>query len=171
MAKIKSFDELDKALLRIGELDVSLSKKEASMNAHIQKVRDEFDQETKESRDEKFALETDIEVFCQSNKRAFDHERTKIFTHGEVGFSKNPPKVVQLNKKWTVKSSLEFIKKLFEGKYLRSKEEVNKDEILADYAAEKLDDSKLAAVGLRIEQEERFRIEINWESLNEKKAS
>lgn len=163
--RLSNFEDVDNALLEIGRTESVVAKKEAEMNSKIQQLKEKYDTETETER--RFIDETKerIENFCMANKTDFDKQRTFNLKHGSVGFRNNPPKVVQLNKKWTVKSSLEFVKKLFNGTYVRAKEELNKDQILADYAGKVLDDSKLAAVGLRIDNDETFTTEINWESL------
>ena len=45
------------------------------------------------------------------------------------------------------------------------KEEIDKDSILGDYAQEKIDDSRLASVGLRVDQDETFFTQIDWETI------
>jgi len=164
--KIRNFEDLDQVLLEAGQLQVELTKKEAEMNAKIQKIRDQFEQATESLREKLKNIETDIQAFCLKNKTEFDKERKKELIHGFVGFRTNPPKVLQLNKKFTVKTTIELIKKIFNGKYIRTKEELNKDLILTDYSAKELTDDKLAAIGLRIDQDETFYYEINWELIN-----
>lgn len=164
--RIVSYEDVNNSLFDIAKDESFVAKKEAEMNTQIQKIKDKYDEETESQRKRIADLKKKIESFCTSNKGDFLKQRSQVLTHGVIGFRNNPPKVVQLNKKWTVKSSLEFLKKLFNGKYVRSKDEVNKDQILADYASSVIDDSKLAAVGLRIDNDETFFIEINWDSLN-----
>ncbi len=163
--RIVSYDDVNLCLLDIGKAESKVAKKEAEMNQKIQLIKDKYDTETQEDRDLIADYKKRVEAFCNANKGDFIKQRSQVMNHGAIGFRNNPPKVVQLSKKWTVKSSLEFLKKLFDGKYVRSKDEVNKDQILADYAANVLNDSKLAAAGLRIDNDETFFIEINWDSL------
>lgn len=164
--RIANYDDVNNCLFDIGKAEAFVAKKEAEMNSQIQKLKDKYDQETETERKKIEDYKSKIEKYCVSNKGDFLKQRSQALVHGTIGFRNNPPKVVQLSKKWSVKSTLEFIKKLFDKKYVRSKDEVNKDMILADYAANLIDDSKLAAVGLRIENDETFFIEINWDSLN-----
>jgi phage host-nuclease inhibitor protein Gam len=163
--RLSSYDDVDNALLEIGKVESVLAKKEADMNAKIQAVKEKYDNETIEQRTFCDNLKERIEAFCNANKGDFAKQRTMNLTHGTVGFRNNPPKVVQLNKKFTVKTSIELLKKIFGGKYVRAKEEVNKDLILSEYATQVLKDEQLAATGLRIDNDETFNIEINWESI------
>lgn len=164
--RITNYDDVNDCLLEIGKAESIVAKKEAEMNKKIQDIKDKYDKETEADRSTIEDLKKRVEGFCAANKGDFIKQRSQVLTHGVVGFRNNPPKVVQLSKKWTVKSTLEFLKKLYNGKYVRSKDEINKDNIMSDYAANILDDSKLAAVGIRIDNDETFYIEINWDSLN-----
>jgi len=168
---VKAFEELDPLLLRYAGFETVIAKQEAAMNARIQKIRDEFDQATIEARKEKLVIESDIEVFCRSNKHEFEKSRSRDFVHGVVGFKFNPPKVSILNRKSTIKTAMELIKRIFDGKYVRSKEEIDKELILADYAAGSLKDGNLAAVGLKVDQDETFYIAIKWDQIEQKSAA
>jgi len=169
--QIKAFEQLDAILLKLAGFETVIAKQEAAMNAKIQKIRDDFDQTTSEARKEKIILEQDIEIFCKSNKSEFEKTRSKDFVHGTLGFRFNTPKVGLLNRKATLKTAMELIKRIFEGKYVRNKEEINKELILADYAEKKIDDEKLAAVGLKIDQDETFYIAIKWDQIEQKDAA
>lgn len=171
MIKIKSFEDLDSALLELGKLTASFTKKEADMNEELQKVTERFTEDTAELSGQIASYEDAIEKFCKEHKAEFTETRSKALNHGTVGFRTNPPKVVQLNKKWKTESSLAFLKKLFGKKYTREKLEIDKAAILADYAAEKLSDEDLAGAGLRVDQDETFSAEPNWIELKSVKAA
>ena len=163
--RIASYDDVNQCLLEIGKSESIVAKKEAEMNSKIQGIKDKYDKETEDERKQIEDYKKRVENYCNANKGDFTKQRSNPLPHGVVGFRNNPPKVVQLSKKWTVKSSIEFLLKMFKSKYVRSKAEINKDQILTDYAASLIDDSKLAAVGLRIENDETFFLEINWDSI------
>lgn len=166
MAKIiQSFEDVDAKLLELSKHESFIVKREASMNEKIQNIKQKFDDETADARAQKGLIETEIHAFCLQNKSEFAKQRSKKLIHGIVGFRVNPPKVNQLSRKFTVATTLGFLKKLFNGKYIRLKEEIDKDSILSDYAAEKIDDSKLASVGLRVDQDETFFTQIDWETI------
>lgn len=166
---IVSYEELDRKLLEIGRYDSLIKKSEARMNQLIQNIKEKHEQDTADARAQKSLLEQEVESFCLANKADFNNQRTKTFVHGKVSFRTNPPKVVQLNKKFTIKTSLEFLKKLFPS-YVRSKEEIDKEKILSDYAAGTIKDDNLAGVGLRVDQDETLTIEPDWEELKSEAA-
>lgn len=166
MAKIiQSFEDVDQKLLELSRHESFIAKKEASMNEKINNIKAKFDEETSDARAQKQLIESEVHSYCIQNKHEFAKQRSKKLIHGSIGFRVNPPKVNQLSRKFTIATTLGFLKKLFDGKYIRLKEEIDKDSILGDYAAEKIDDSKLASVGLRVDQDETFFTQIDWETI------
>jgi len=181
--EIKSFDDVDKALLLIGRAEAVRTKEEAMMNKKIQNITEEYKEKVKDELALVADLELAIQDWCSKNKREFEvDKRTIELFHGSVGFRTNPPKVLQLSNKFKVATTIEFIKKLW-GKqkdlFIRTKEEINKEAILGAYVTKekskelkeadlksKLTDEALASVGLRIEQDDTFKYEIKWDSLD-----
>jgi phage host-nuclease inhibitor protein Gam len=162
---IKTYEELEKALKEYAVNDVALAKKEAEMNQKINKIKEEFDEKTKELR---YVIDTtsgEIEAFCNNNKKDFEKNRSKEYQFGTIGFRTSPPKVAILNRKYNTKTVLELIKRVFKSAYIRVKEDLDKESILADYSQKKLDDSKLASVGLKIDQDEQFYITAKYEEI------
>ena len=167
---IQSYEEADKALAKLGRQESFVAKKEAMLNERIQKLREKFDEDTTEERAQISLVIRELEEFCLINKADFLKKRSKVLTHGEIGFRTTPPKVSQLNRKYSLKTSVELIKKIFSGEYLRLKEEIDKERLLSDLSIGKIDDGKLASVGLKVDQSDTFVCEINWESLNTEAA-
>lgn len=162
---IETLEEVDQKLLELGTHKVFISKREAEMNSKMQSLRAKFDEETKDERAQVELIEKEIEQYCIINKLKFDRQRTMELTHGSVGFRTNPPKVNQLNKKYTIATTIELVKRIFRGKYIRAKEELDKDAILTDYAAKLITDEQIAGIGLRIDQGEKFFCEPKWEEI------
>lgn len=168
---INSYEDIEKQLLEYARADAFISKKEAELNAKIQNLKEKFDDETKEVRATKNLIENEIYSFCVQHKADFIKQRTMQLIYGKIGFRINPPKVNLLNRKYNIKTAIELIKKIFGEKYIRTKEEIDKEAILSDYAQEVIDDSKLAGVGLRVDKDETFFIEPDWEKLQNEKIS
>lgn len=162
---INNFEDADKALYFLGKVESLIAKKEAVMNSRIQTIRDKFDVETAQARTKKDLIEKEIKSFLWNNKHEFIKQRTKSLVHGVIGWRTGTPKVLLLNRKYNTKTVLELAKKLFKARYVRQKEELAKDVIIADFSKEEIDDNKLASMGLRIDKGEKEVIDINWESL------
>jgi len=169
---IQTFEDADKKLFELAQLETIVAKKEAMMNKRIQDIKEEFDKSTSDYRATKTLIEKEIEDFLLINKAEFLKQRTRQLTHGSLGYRTNPPKVTQLNKKYSVGTTIELIKKILDPKkYIRSKEEINKDALLVDYAAKAIDDTQIASVGLKIDQADSPYYAINWEVLDQESAS
>lgn len=165
---IRSFSDADQTLLEIADCETQLQKAEAKMNEHIQKIRDEFEQNTHVVRTIKAGLENELEKFCILNKVEFEKQRSKELVHGTIGFRNTPPKVALLNRKYKWDTVIELLAKVRFGKeFIRTKEEVNKEQILASYASKEIDDQKLASVGIKVDQSEEFFVKIKWEDIPE----
>ena len=163
---IQTFEDVNKTLLEIAKKESFITKKEVEMNEKINKIKNEFDDDVKETRAQKQLLEQEVEGFCKVNKEEFGKLKSMALMFGTVFFRTTPPKVTQLNKKYSVATTIELAKKLFKQKFIREKAELDKEAILTSYAAKEINDEKLAAIGLRIDQEEKFGYEINWETLD-----
>lgn len=170
VTSITSFEQADAKLLEVASFEAIIKQEEARMNKRMQEIRDQYETNTADARAKKSALEKEIELFCISNKQEFTKQRSKELTHGTLGFRYNPPKVSLLNRKYNWGTVIELLKRLFDDAYVRTKEEPNKDAILADYAAKTLTDEKLASVGIKIDQEEEFYCDIKWEQIDKEAA-
>lgn len=166
--KYATFNDIGYALGVIAKNTALIKKKEAVLNDRIAKLKADFESDVRSAVEENGMLTGEISSYCLVNKSQFEAQRTMTFASGEIGFRNNPPKVMQLNRKYTVATSVELIKKIFKGGYLRVKEEIDKETLLADYSNKELTDQKLASVGLKIDQGETFFVKPNWEVLVDK---
>lgn len=165
---IRSYDDMDQTLLLIADCETQLQKAEAEMNEQIQKIRDEYEINTHSVRAIKASLESEMEKFCIVNKVDFEKSRSRELVHGTIGFRNTPPKVALLNRKYKWDTVLELLAKVRFGKdFIRTKEEINKEQVLASYAAKEIDDQKLASVGMKVDQSEEFFSKIKWEEIPE----
>jgi phage host-nuclease inhibitor protein Gam len=165
---LRNWQDADRALLELGRHEALIQQAEAEMNERIQRLRDEYDQKTATSRKAKLALEKDLELFCIANKTEFQKARTKELSHGTLGFRTTPPRVALLNRKYNWETVVQLLKKMVWGRdYIRTLEEVDKERILSDVAAEEIDDKSLAAVGLKVDQSEKFIYDIKWDTITD----
>jgi phage host-nuclease inhibitor protein Gam len=163
-----SFEQVDAALLELGRHTAIVQKEEAKLNEEIQKARAASDKRIADSRQRTLTLSTDIELFCNEHKDEFDKPRTRDLTHGTVGFRMTPGKVALLNRKYNWETVIELLRRVkFGARYLRQVFEVDKDKILTDATAKEITDSKLAAVGIKIQQADEFICDIKWDSIGE----
>ncbi|MHC1736867.1 MAG: host-nuclease inhibitor Gam family protein [Ignavibacteriaceae bacterium] len=168
---LASIKDVEYAFHKMAERQILISKKEAEMNMKIAKIKENYEEETLEARQDYDYFMAEIEGWSIKNKLMFLKTRSIEFPIGKIGFRTNPPKVVLLNKKYNLKTAMELMKRVFDGKYVRSKEEIDKESILADYSGKKLIDETLAAVGLRVDQDETFFADVDYEKLKNFKTN
>lgn len=98
-----------------------------------------------------------LRAWAEANPSEFPKDRKSItMLSGTLGFRTGTPKLDLLNRRWTWKKALEAVLSLFPG-YVRTKPEIDKDKIIADYHAKLIHDLHLA--GLHVTQDESFFIE------------
>jgi phage host-nuclease inhibitor protein Gam len=164
---LRNFEEVDATLLDLGKQAAFLQKEEAKLNEKIQTLRQLSDDVTAETRQRKLALEADIELFCNEHKDEFEKPRTRDLVHGTVGFKQTPGKVALLNRKYNWDTVIELLRRAkFGTRYLRQVFEVDKEKILADVAAKEITDSRLAAVGVKIQSTDEFVYDIKWDTIS-----
>lgn len=163
--KLTNVKEVETAMYRMAEAKAVIAAQEAEMNRQINHLKEDFDKKTTKQRGIIDDILPDVEAFCIKNKLLFQKTRSLEFASGKVGFRITPPKISLLNRKYNIKTALELIKRLFDGNYVRVKEEIDKDGILADYSGKRLTDDQLAGVGLKVDQEENFFVELKWEEI------
>lgn len=162
---INSFDDADDKIFEFAKHDRFITKKEVAMNEKIENLKAKFKEETAEAVAAKNALDNELTAFCLLHKNEFNEKRSKKLTHGTLSLRTTTPKVLVLNRKYTVKTAVELVKKVFSEKYIRVKEELNKESMLSDRSQGTLTDEQLAAVGLRVDQSENVKIDVDWESI------
>lgn len=169
MARIKatsftSHAEFESALDQIAAAQVNLRTLEAYRDRDLQAVRDRHAPAIDAVAEflkrqivlaEKYAETHRDEVLPGKLKSA--ETALAVF-----GFRKGNPTLKPLNKRWTWDSVLEAVKARFKGRFIRTKEELDKDAIKAQ-----LDDEQLAAIGCRIDQADDFFVEAKEQPTTE----
>lgn len=165
--ELKDWSQVNEALRLIGEKEAAIKAKEASFNeetAKRQKVVDEF---CNPLRDEIEMLENGMQNFCVANRADFGGKKSKELANGRVDFRLGQPKVTKA-KGFTWAAVLEVVRtSKWAKQFIRLKEELNKDNILAYYAGTEGAADHLAEVYLGVEQEETFGYDHNYGTVTE----
>lgn len=164
---VKSWEEVDKLLLEYAKLESFLTETEADLNRKLQSVRDEFAKVTANQAARYNQIQNDIQQFALSQKHEFEKSRCKEFPYAKIGFRYGKQQVATLNRKYNWDIVIKLVKQVFGKAYIRLKEELNKEQILADYTKNKITDKDVAACGMKIEQKENFYIELKWDEIKE----
>lgn len=111
---------------------------------------------------EKTAL---LEGWASANPEEFPKDRKSIdMVHGTVGFRTGTPKLKTLFRK-TWEAVKETLKAFGLIQFVRGKEEVDKEKIIAAYQAKEIGDNDLKKVGVAVVQDETFFVEPKLEEL------
>lgn len=160
--KIGSVAELDETLSEIAQLKSRVQKKQAAYNEKEQARREELTKEITPDQERIKDLENALEIYCVANRHEFPKgKKTLELTHGIVSFRESPP-AVKARKKFTLSSCMELIKchpnQAIYAEFIRRKEELNKEYILAEYNSENavVTDEVLSTVGLEVTNDEKF---------------
>jgi len=157
---LKSYDDVNESLREIAERKSAVEAATGKYNedeAARRKVLDEF---CNPHRDRIELLEEEMKLFCESHREDFTKKKSMELPNGTVGFRTGTPKAKTL-RGWTWQAVLDTIKRsTFAERWLRTKEEVDKEQIIRDYTTKEVDDDALKQVGCEIVQDETFGYEV-----------
>lgn len=133
----------------------------AKMDEQMTRIREKYADDLKELAESQEQHREIIQTYCLENKdQLFTKTKSIETAHGKVGFRTGMPTLKTL-KGFTWASALTLCKKVLPT-YVREKEEINKEALLMD--REKADIKvMLADIGVKVEQDEAFYIELKKE--------
>jgi phage host-nuclease inhibitor protein Gam len=136
----------------------------ALKNEQIAKVEQSYALDLAALDTAKATLTGQIQRWAEANPAEFGKKKSIETPCGKFGFRTGTPKLSPLNRKWTWASILAAMKSNpFWAGWVRIKEEVDKEKILADARPSELSTDLLATVGIRVTQDETFFIEPKLE--------
>lgn len=153
--------EFDAALSEFAAQDAKEQSITAKMDEQITKIREKYAaqlESIKEVKEEQFEL---IKTYCEEQKtQLFVKQRSIDTPHGKVGFRTGTPKLKTL-KGFTWAAATNLLKVVLPD-YVRTIDEPAKDRLLADRDTEVVQ-TKLAEVGLFVDQDETFFVDLKKE--------
>lgn len=152
--QVKNLDEANAALAEIGTLNAKLSVIDAVATKKIGAIKEKAANDGEEARDRIRELESALSLYAEYNKLELFKERKSVpLAYGTIGY--------RLSTKVSIKkTTLELLKKLFPGRGIRIKEEVDKEEL------KEWEDSALASVDAAKIETDTFFYEVNQEEVN-----
>ena len=137
----------------------SLQVIEGKMNAEITAIKEKWETKintNQQAKDECFEL---MQVYAEENPELFADKKSVEWTHGSFGFRTGMPKLsTRKGFKWP--AVFELVKTKFSN-YIRVKEELDKEKIMADR-----NDLDLKSIGLEVTQDESFFVVPNLEMVS-----
>jgi phage host-nuclease inhibitor protein Gam len=150
---LKSYYEVDDALLEIAQIDGRVARSEALVNEQIQAWKDQLVDETDDDLARKERLAKDLQEFCEFHKDEFTGKRSRELNHGTVGFRLSTALAALGKHTWA--SVLDLLKAAQRTSFIRVKEEIDKEAVRsADLPAD-----ELAAIGMQMKEKDEFYFE------------
>jgi phage host-nuclease inhibitor protein Gam len=150
-------DQMEEAFGKFALADAKQQGINAKMDAEITKIRERNADalaELQEQKDEAFEV---MQTFAVENRDdLFSKRKSMETTHGILGFRTGTPGLKQI-KGFTVASSVNLLKE-FAPDYVRIKEEVAKDKLIADRDNKGIAEL-MTKVGVKVVQDETFFVE------------
>jgi Mu-like prophage host-nuclease inhibitor protein Gam len=132
----QTLDDCAADIRRIGDLNRELLRGQAAMNDEIAAITERYQPLLESVKEQITPLQAGVQVWCEANRHSLTRDgkvKTANFTTGEVQWRQRPPSV-------SVRGAdvvIEALKRLGLGRFVRTKEEINKDAILAEPDAAK----------------------------------
>lgn len=143
--------------------DASIRKMEADMDQEIADVRKKYEKSLTDLKESQEKRMEEVHLWAQNNREDFDAKKSLDLVHAVIGFRTGNP-AVKAQKGFTLVSCLNLLKKNKHTEFIRTKEELDKEAILAkrtDEATLKI----ISEAGLEISQTETFFIDTKSEAV------
>ncbi len=145
----QSRDEVNDAIAKIGIAQRERARIQADMNDSLAHIKQNFEELAKPFNEQIEALSKGAQTWCEANRAALTKDGKVKFANfpaGEVKWRMRPPKVTLR----AVETVLETLKRLGLTRFIRTKEEPNKEAMLAEPKALE------GLAGVKFEQGEDF---------------
>jgi phage host-nuclease inhibitor protein Gam len=144
------------AIARIGEAQRERDRIQADMNDALAKLREQYEDRARPFADRITELSRGVQLYCEAHRDELTNNgktKTHAFSSGEVRWRMRPPSVA-------IRAAdvvIDTLKALGLGRFVRTKEEINKEAILADA------DAVAGIKGVTITQKEDF-VVVPWDT-------
>lgn len=159
---IRTREELESVMGEYAEQVLERDRLTLEMERQILTIRSQFEERIAACVEVGDGLFEDIQAWAVLNPDAFGAKKSLDLLHGTIGFRTGTPSVRQVP---GVKAdhSLNLISGAGRDDLIRVRHEINKDRILELFAAGGIDAAELRALGLAVEQTERFYTDVKRE--------
>lgn len=149
--------DAETALGDIRQLTLERSRIALAIEVKKKSIDDQYSERLGEIDQTILAKSEQLKVWATANPSDFGGKKSLAMTHGSIGFRLGNPQLKTLPK-WTFKKAFEAIKAAGLRKFIRTKEELDKEAVLAS-ARDKKAPLSIAEYGLRVFQAEPFFVE------------
>jgi phage host-nuclease inhibitor protein Gam len=153
---VHSYEEADQVLRQVAVLKAQVSSSVAAYNQREQERRAKLTVEITPWQEQIAEMEEGLLRFASDRRDDFDKKKSRDLNHGTIGFRMNPPSIKAI-KGVTLEAALKLVKASKHAwRFIRQKEEINRDEILTALAAKEISEAELTPLGLCKDQVEEF---------------
>lgn len=141
----QSRDEVEELIQVVGDTTRQLARIEADMGDAVSEVKARYERKAEPLKVTLLEAQTRIQGWCEANRAALTHDgrtKTGAFATGEVKWRTRPPSVTVRS----VSAVIAWLKENLEGRFIRTKEEIDKEAILAATAG----DEPVSIPGVRV---------------------
>ncbi|EFO33248.1 bacteriophage Mu Gam like protein [Roseibium sp. TrichSKD4] len=126
----QSKEECDDMIRQLGELNREAERIKADMNDELALVKERFEKQAAPVKSKAKELLKGIETWCAANRDSLTGGKVKFakFMNGEIAWRVRPPRVVCRS----IDAALAALREHGLEKFIRTKEEINKEAILED---------------------------------------
>ena len=150
---LKSWAEVDSTLKSIAVIKSKVMQQEGELNDELLKAQQKHQPHIDKLNAELIGLERDVQLYCNENKEEFITQRSRELNYGVVGYRLGSGALKTLKGiTWEAAKSLVKQSKKFREKFLRVKEELDKNAILSSGMKKE----ELAKIGVYVHQEDAF---------------
>ena len=145
----QSRDEVATAIAEIGANQRELARLQADMNDELARVKERWEQQAQPLAQRNEILTQGVQIWCEANRNQLTQNgkvKTAALTTGEIAWRTRPPSVRITG----ADAVLDMLHRLGLDRFVRTKEEVNKDAILNEPEAVR------GVAGISIQQGEDF---------------
>jgi phage host-nuclease inhibitor protein Gam len=159
-----TLEQAQQASQQFAETRTSFDKIEARMNEELNKVKAKYADEITELTDLLEEPQEILEVYAKEQKKSWGKKKSLELLHCIIGFRTGTPKVVK-DKAFTWEGVLQLLKKnaMF-SHFIRTTEEINKENILAEKDEKVLGKLKELCF-VAVDQDEKFFVETKKEEV------
>lgn len=124
----QSKDEADEMIKELGETRRHVARIQADMNDQLASIKEEFEKDAEPFKERGKELMSGLEDWCSANRQELTKGKVKFiqFKNGEVKWRLRPPRVALRG----VDAIIDNLRGLGLERFIRTKEEVNKDALL-----------------------------------------
>ena len=158
---MEDMTKIEGLMAEVAMADAAERRLTAQMDAELTRVRERYAEALEVERTRREKAEEQLASWAELHKEAFGARRSMKLTHGVMGWRLGTPALKLRNR---VKAAMAFDQvKARLPEYIRIREEVNKEALLAAHAGKQITDDLLAQVGYQVTQTERFYVEPKTE--------